>query len=70
MKKRTGVDFVIDEIRTQIKEHGRVDAITISALRQMGKGIEKTQIIEAFRIGMDMWAGYTPEQYYNEIYEK
>ena len=34
------------------------------------KAMERNQIIETFKIGMDMWAGYTPEQYYNEIYEK
>jgi predicted HAD superfamily hydrolase len=44
MRKRTAVEFVIDEIRAQIKEHGIVDAITISALRQMGKGMEKQQM--------------------------
>jgi hypothetical protein len=65
MKKQTAVEFVIDEIRAQIKEHGRVDAITISALRQMGKGIEKQQIIEACNYGDFEELG---EQYYNETY--
>ena len=65
MRKRTAVEFVIDEIRAQIKEHGRVDAITISALRQMGKGIEKTQIIEAVENGGIMIGGL---DYYNQTF--
>jgi hypothetical protein len=65
MKKRTAVEFVIDEIRAQIKEHGRVDAITISALRQMGKGIEKNQIIEAVENGGIMISGL---DYYTSTY--
>jgi hypothetical protein len=70
MKKRTAVEFVIDEIRAQIKEHGRVDAITISALRQMGKGMEKQQIIEANEDCSTNELGelFTGEQYYNETY--
>jgi len=70
MKKRTAVEFVIDEIRAQIKEHGRVDAITISALRQMGKRIEKTQIIEANEDCSTNELGelFTGEQYYNRTF--
>ena len=32
MKKQTAVEWLIDEIRNHIKEHGRLDAITISEL--------------------------------------
>ena len=81
MKKQTAVEFVIDEIRAQIKEHGRVDAITISALRQMGKAMEKEQMIQSFRKGAVVnepeyytWieSAYRKqaEQYYNETYGK
>lgn len=51
MKKQTSVEWLIDEIRNHIKEHGRLDAITISALRTMAKGTEKQQIIDAYRYG-------------------
>ena len=73
MKKQTAVEFVIDEIRAQIKEHGRVDAITISALRQMGKGMEKQQIIEAWIDGEgynDIAATPMAEQYYTSTFEQ
>jgi|LakMenE01Jun11ns_1017448.scaffolds.fasta_scaffold9777956_2 hypothetical protein len=77
MRKRTAVEFVIDEIRAQIKEHGRVDAITISALRQMGKGMEKQQMdkvsedwfVEGCTHIKDNERIYQSfEQYYNETY--
>jgi hypothetical protein len=77
MRKRTAVEFVIDEIRAQIKEHGRVDAITISALRQMGKGMEKQQMdkvsedwfVEGCTHIKDNKRIYQSfEQYYNETY--
>ena len=53
MSKQTAVEWLIDEIRNHIKEHGRLDAITISALRTMAKGTEKQQIIDAYKIGYD-----------------
>ena len=53
MSKQTAVEWLIDEIRNHIKEHGRLDAITISALRTMAKGTEKKQIIDAYKIGYD-----------------
>jgi hypothetical protein len=77
MRKRTAVEFVIDEIRAQIKEHGIVDAITISALRQMGKGMEKQQMdkvsedwfVEGCTHIKDNERIYQSfEQYYNETY--
>ena len=70
MRKQTAVEFVIDEIRAHIKEHGRVDAITISALRTMGKGMEKMQIIEANEDCSTNELGelLSGEQYYNETY--
>jgi predicted transcriptional regulator len=70
MKKQTAVEFVIDEIRAHIKEYGRVDAITISALRTMGKGMEKQQIIDAYKYGNQSDVYFKPEQYYNETYGK
>ena len=70
MKKQTAVEFIINEIRAHIKEHGRVDAITISALRTMGKGMEKMQIIEANEDCSTNELGelLSGEQYYNETY--
>ena len=53
MSKQTAVEWLIDEIRNHIKEHGRLDAITISALRTMAKGTEKQKIIDAYKIGYD-----------------
>jgi len=33
MKKQTAVEWFVDELRNHIKEHGRLDAITISELK-------------------------------------
>lgn len=70
MIKQTAVEWLIDEIRNHIKEHGRLDAITISALRTMGKGMEKQQIIEANEDSSTNELGelLSGEQYYNETY--
>jgi hypothetical protein len=43
-KNQSAVEWLVQEIRNHIKEHGRLDAITISALRTMAKGIEKQQM--------------------------
>ena len=51
MSKQTAVEYLIDEIRNHIKEHGRLDAITISELKMKAKAMEKEQIIEAYREG-------------------
>jgi len=73
MKKQTAVEFLIDEIRNCIKENGRLDAITISALRTMGKGMEKQQISEAYRTGVeeDVYSNplRTGEMYYNDTFK-
>ena len=53
MKKQTSVEWLIDEIRNHIKEHGRLDAITISELKMKAKAMEKQQIIDAYKIGYD-----------------
>ena len=74
MSKQTAVEWVIDEIRNHIKEHGRLDAITISALRTMAKGTEKQQIIDAYKIGYDeglqiITKYENVEDYYTSTYE-
>ena len=74
MSKQTAVEWLIDEIRNHIKEHGRLDAITISALRTMAKGTEKQQIIEAYKIGYDeglqiITKYENVEDYYTSTYE-
>jgi hypothetical protein len=50
-KKQTAVEWLISEIRNHIKEHGRLDAITISELKMKAKAMEKKQIIDAYRYG-------------------
>ena len=47
MKKQTAVEWLIDEIRNHIQEHGRLDAITISELKMKAKEIERGQILRA-----------------------
>ena len=71
MKKQTAVEWLIDEIRNHIKENGRLDAITISALRTMGKRMEKQQIIDANEECSINECGefLTGEQYYTSTYE-
>ena len=74
MSKQTAVEWLIDEIRNHIKEHGRLDAITISALRTMAKGTEKQQIIDAYKIGYDeglqiITKYENVEDYYTSTYE-
>ena len=44
MSKQTAVEWLIDEIRNHIKEHGRLDAITISELKMKAKAMEKEQM--------------------------
>ena len=70
MSKQTAVEWLIDEIRNHIKEHGRLDAITISALRTMAKAMEKEQIIDANEDCSTNELGelLTGKQYYNETY--
>ena len=71
MKKVTAVEWLIDEIRNQIKENGRLDAITISALRTMGKGMEKQQIADAYDYEADanIHDYSSGEQYYNQTFK-
>ncbi len=47
MKKQTAVEWLVDEIRNHIKEHGRLDAITISELKMEAKKMERGQILRA-----------------------
>ena len=47
MSKQTAVEWLIDEIRNHIKEHGRLDAITISQLKIKAKEMERAQILRA-----------------------
>ena len=56
MKKQTAVEWLIDEIRNHIKEHGRLDAITISKLKIKAKSIEKD--IQEHDIGFAYMAGF------------
>ena len=44
MSKQTAVEWLIDEIRNHIKEHGRLDAITISEFKMKAKAMEKEQM--------------------------
>jgi len=68
-KKVTAVEFLIDEIRNCIKENGRLDAITISALRTMGKGMEKQQHQQtAIYFYPSALKRINFEQYYKETY--
>ena len=70
MSKQTAVEWLIDEIRNHIKEHGRLDAITISALRTMAKAMEKEQIIDANEDCSTNELGelLTGKQYYTSTY--
>ena len=70
MKKETAVEWLIDEIRNQIKENGRLDAITISALRTMGKGMEKQQIADAYWDGVCNWDSEKDSYYWDQYYDK
>ena len=72
MKKQTAVEWLIDEIRSHIKEDGRLDAITISVLKMKAKEMEKEQIIEANNIGYSACKRHsdeTAEKYYTSKYE-
>jgi len=77
MKKQTAVEWLVDELRNHIKEHGRLDAITISKLKMQAKAMEKEQISEAFLDGVyraspsDLdYENFkeTGEQYYNNTF--
>ena len=77
MKKQTAVEWLVDELRNHIKEHGRLDAITISKLKMQAKAMEKDQISEAFLDGVyraspsDLdYENFkeTGEQYYNNTF--
>ena len=62
-KKQTAVEWLIDEIRNHIKEHGRLDAITISQLKMKAKALEKEQIIYAFGQG-SLFDPVFPDQFH------
>ena len=63
MKKETAVEWLIDEIRNQIKENGRLDAISISELKMKAKQMEKQQIKLAFGQG-SLFDVVFPDQYH------
>ena len=69
MSKQTAVEWLIDEIRNHIKEHGRLDAITISELKMKAKAMEKEQIENAYWDGWQNIPSMKPEQYYTSTYE-
>jgi hypothetical protein len=80
MKKQTAVEWLVDELRSQI-EQGTLDAIAISELKMKAKEMECAQIIKAFndsKIGLiavdwreqDYWMPVeTGTEYYNEKYK-
>ena len=70
MSKQTAVEWLVDEIRNHIKEHGRLDAITISELKM--KAMEKEQIKEAYRYGESnnfYRTEISAKDYYTSTYE-
>lgn len=73
MEKQTAVEWLIDEIRNQIKVHGKLSAITLSKLKMQAKAMEKEQISEAYTIGVeeDVYSNplRTGEMYYNETFK-
>ena len=72
MNKQTAVEWLIDEIRNHIKEHGRLDAITISELKMKAKAMEKKQIIDAYRYGESnnfYRTEISAKDYYTSTYE-
>ena len=72
MKKQTAVEWLVDELRNHIKEHGRLDAITISKLKMQAKAMEKEQIGNAYVKGQSDCDMFTMEseveQYYNDTF--
>jgi hypothetical protein len=73
MTNQTAVEFLIDEIRNQIKVHGKLNAITLSKLKMQAKEKEKQQISEAYRIGVEEDVYNNPlrtgEMYYNQTFK-
>ena len=72
MSKQTAVEWLVDEIRNHIKEHGRLDAITISELKMKAKAMEKEQIKEAYRYGESnnfYRTEISAKDYYTSTYE-
>lgn len=73
MSKVTAVEWLINEIRNQIKLHGKLNAITLSKLKMQAKAMEKTQISEAYTTGVeeDVYSNplRTGEMYYNETFK-
>ena len=73
MKKQTAVEWLIDELRNHFKEHGRLDAITISELKMKAKAMEKEQILNAYGEGFSNGNRINfrnRNEYYNETYGK
>ena len=53
MKKQTAVEWLVDELRKHIQEHGRLNAITIYQFKMKAKAMEKEQLEKAFKDGID-----------------
>jgi len=69
-RKTTAVEWLVDELRKHIKEHGRLDVIAISKLKMEAKAMERNQIMIAH------YAGESPRiihnnsiDYYTSTYE-
>jgi hypothetical protein len=73
MTNQTAVEFLIDEIRNQIKVHGKLSAISLSKLKMQAKEMEKQQISEAYRTGVEEDVYNNPlrtgEMYYNQTFK-
>jgi hypothetical protein len=73
MKNQTAVEWLIDEIRNQIKVHGKLNAITLSKLKMQAKAMEKMQIIEAYEQGEAEWCPFeytSAKDYYKRTFKK
>jgi hypothetical protein len=75
-RKQTAVEWLVDELRKHIKEHGRLDVIAISEFKKNAKEMEKEQIRYAFGQGSlfdpvfpDQFH-YRSEDYYQYHYSK
>jgi hypothetical protein len=70
MKKQTAVEWLIDQFEKH--ENGQIDWMSRSATKSEALQMEKEQIINANRDGVDMVVDnknfITGEQYYNETY--
>ena len=68
MKKQTAVQWLVDELRKHIQEHGRLDAITIYQLKMKAKAMEKEQIQWAYIEGRSLDRFADSEIYYTSTF--